>query len=244
MTTRKNQNSILVLATLGVYLGLVLVGATPQILAQAAMTKQFNVKDEIEVKDDLDKKPDGEGNEFSAAIGTYLGGMSAFVEDLRKLHATGKFNPENGLFKNTATYSHACTPADKSKLSRSNFPVDKSLRPAISKSEWSARGLAFVGDCVSSNDFLFSAEIWSSDFKLEYDGSLLHYQVSIPYSSPERATYARDGFESALGIYTSDNEAVNVLHKLTSFTTANNQVQIITRLPRAGLDPLLAANAE
>jgi hypothetical protein len=35
----------------------VLVGATPQVLAQAAMTKQFNVKDEIEVKDDLDKKP-------------------------------------------------------------------------------------------------------------------------------------------------------------------------------------------
>jgi hypothetical protein len=56
---RKNHNSVLVLATLGVYLGLVLVGATPQVLAQAAMTRQFDVKDEIEVKDDLDKKPDG-----------------------------------------------------------------------------------------------------------------------------------------------------------------------------------------
>lgn len=58
MSKPKNQNSILVLATLGVYLGLVLVGATPQVLAQAAMTRQFNVKDEVEVKDDLDKKPD------------------------------------------------------------------------------------------------------------------------------------------------------------------------------------------
>lgn len=58
MTNRKNQNSILVLATLGVYLGLVLAGATPQVLANAAMTRQFDVKDEIEVKDDLDKKPD------------------------------------------------------------------------------------------------------------------------------------------------------------------------------------------
>jgi hypothetical protein len=58
LNTRKNQNSILILATLGVYLGLVLVGATPQVLAQAAMTRQFNVKDEVEVKDDLDKKPD------------------------------------------------------------------------------------------------------------------------------------------------------------------------------------------
>ncbi len=57
MNNRKANNSILVLATLGVYLGLVLVGATPQVLAQAAMARQFNVKDEIEVKDDLDKKP-------------------------------------------------------------------------------------------------------------------------------------------------------------------------------------------
>jgi hypothetical protein len=57
LTTRKNQNSILVLATLGVYLGLVLVGATPQVLAQAAMTRQFNIKDEVEFAEDLYKKP-------------------------------------------------------------------------------------------------------------------------------------------------------------------------------------------
>lgn len=58
MKERKNHNSILVLATLGVYLGLVLAGATPQILAQAATTRQFDVKDEIEYKEDLDTKPD------------------------------------------------------------------------------------------------------------------------------------------------------------------------------------------
>jgi len=40
-----------------VYLGLVLVGATPQVLAQAAMTRQFNVKDEVEFKEDLDENP-------------------------------------------------------------------------------------------------------------------------------------------------------------------------------------------
>lgn len=55
---RRNQNSILVLATLGVYFGLVLAGATPLVLAQAAMSKQFDVRDEIEIKDDLDTKPD------------------------------------------------------------------------------------------------------------------------------------------------------------------------------------------
>lgn len=58
MTPKRQQNPILVLATLGVYLGLVLAGATPQILAQAATTRQFDVKDEIEYKEDLDTKPD------------------------------------------------------------------------------------------------------------------------------------------------------------------------------------------
>jgi hypothetical protein len=58
---QKPQNSILVLATLGVYLGLVLVGATPQAVAQrAAMARSFDISDEIEAKDDLDKKPDDE----------------------------------------------------------------------------------------------------------------------------------------------------------------------------------------
>lgn len=57
MNNRKNYNSIVFLT---VYLGLVLVGATPQVLSQAALTRQFDVLSEIEFKDDLDNKPDDE----------------------------------------------------------------------------------------------------------------------------------------------------------------------------------------
>ena len=35
-----------------------LAGATPQVLASAAMTRSFDVKDEIEFTDNLDKKPE------------------------------------------------------------------------------------------------------------------------------------------------------------------------------------------
>lgn len=59
MNAKKNNNSILFLTTLGVYLGLVLVGATP-VLGHAALTRNFELQDEIEVRDDLDKKPDEE----------------------------------------------------------------------------------------------------------------------------------------------------------------------------------------
>lgn len=59
MNNRKNYNSIVFLTTLSVYLGLVLVGgATPSVLGQAATTRNFDIKSEIVVEDDLDKKPD------------------------------------------------------------------------------------------------------------------------------------------------------------------------------------------
>jgi hypothetical protein len=83
--TSRNNNSILVLATLGVYLGLVLVGGTPQVLAQAAMTRQFNVREEIEFKEDLDDKPQGTALDerssasdklISAAVGTFLADLT------------------------------------------------------------------------------------------------------------------------------------------------------------------------
>src|SRR5258705_5410586 len=70
MNTRKNQNSILFLTTLGVYLGLVLVGATPKVVAQrAAMARSFDVTDEVEFKDELLKNPEGCDNLEAVADG-------------------------------------------------------------------------------------------------------------------------------------------------------------------------------
>ena len=61
MSNSKNYNSIVFLTTLSVYLGLVLVGATPSVLAQqAALAQRFEIQNEIEIEDDLDKKPDDE----------------------------------------------------------------------------------------------------------------------------------------------------------------------------------------
>ena len=60
MATTKNPNSILFLTTLGVYLGLVLVGAAPQVAAhqRGTMTRLFDIHDEIEFRDELDNDPD------------------------------------------------------------------------------------------------------------------------------------------------------------------------------------------
>lgn len=69
----KNYNSIIFLTTLSVYLGLSLLGATPQVLAYAATTRNFDIQTEIEFKDDLDNKPD---NEFSVESPTEFNDFS------------------------------------------------------------------------------------------------------------------------------------------------------------------------
>lgn len=59
MSKSKSYNSILFLTTLSVYLGLVLVGASPQVLAQQiTFVNKFEIQNEIEFEDDLDKKPE------------------------------------------------------------------------------------------------------------------------------------------------------------------------------------------
>ncbi|MBX7054005.1 MAG: hypothetical protein K1X36_03540 [Pyrinomonadaceae bacterium] len=103
MTKSKNHNSILVLATLGVYLGLVLVGATPQLLAQAAMTRQFDVKDEMEFKDDLDTKPDLSSDDIvrgpkSVPDGKVTASIHRFLDQFRTIGEHSAFLiPKSGI---------------------------------------------------------------------------------------------------------------------------------------------------
>src|SRR5215204_364533 len=101
MSNRKNYNSIVFLTTLSVYLGLVLVGgATPSVLAQAATTRDFNIKNEIVVEDDLDKKPDDSVSEsveqFQDALDSdfITGSILALLDDLKKLKQIEKYDGE------------------------------------------------------------------------------------------------------------------------------------------------------
>jgi hypothetical protein len=59
LQNKANHNSVLLLATLGVYIGLLLVGAPTGVIAQpAAMTRNFDISEEIVTQDDLDKDPE------------------------------------------------------------------------------------------------------------------------------------------------------------------------------------------
>ena len=97
MANKKAQNSILVLTTLGVYLGLLMVGgAAPQVLAHSATTRNFEITDEIEVKDDLDTNPDDERSDERLDVRLSLLTYFQDVEYFVKTPAANFFQTKSG----------------------------------------------------------------------------------------------------------------------------------------------------
>ena len=88
----------------------------------------------------------------------------------------------------------------------------------------------------------------SAELSLSYDKKELSYQLTLNVNSPERSKSFSKGplraFEHFQIEDDEDIEFVKILYKLTRITSVNNQIQIVTRLPRAGLDALLATDAK
>ncbi|MBX3268310.1 MAG: hypothetical protein KF831_16545 [Acidobacteria bacterium] len=92
MNNQKNNNSVLFLATLGVYIGLLMAGASPGIIAQqsAAMTRNFELSEEFEVRDEFDRDPEHSVPEFEPeTAGDLLSG--AAVESLVRVYLSQYF---------------------------------------------------------------------------------------------------------------------------------------------------------
>jgi len=246
LSNRKSQNSILVLATLGVYFGLVLAGATPQVLASAAMTRQFDVKDEIEVKDDLDTKPDDERSPVTASVQIYLEDVEYFLASLQKLKNKGEFDPA----KDTFYYSqNAFLPCVDSNIAGSYTPIrfDSSRESSRRPLENFSRGMIYgysLGDCLP-NDAFQGISATDTRFSFDLDKAFL-VKVAIKKQSPQRAAQLRLEIESTVKLY-STRTATKLRKSIirnTTFRTENDQTLVITRLPRAGLVSLFTDAAK
>ncbi|HMS09566.1 MAG TPA: hypothetical protein PKE66_08790 [Pyrinomonadaceae bacterium] len=92
MNNQKNNNSVLFLATLGVYIGLLMAGASPGIIAQqsAAMTRNFELSEEFEVRDEFDRDPEAEVPELGADAATEAL-SAAEVESLVRVYLSQYF---------------------------------------------------------------------------------------------------------------------------------------------------------
>jgi len=212
MTTKRPQNSILVLATLGVYLGLVLAGATPQVLAQAAMTRQFDVKDEIEVKDDLENKPDN--------------------------NATASDKAANSDF--AFEYSNYLLDVHQNRLEfrewlRTNCPDGCRLSKLWYFPTFSENVERFFG----TSEFL-TKEQWT-------ESSWFHsIEIKNSPSKQKLATLTATFAEVSNLVSPKCSIAIKSISANTEVTldAKNQHLVITTRLPRAGLDALLAKDAK
>lgn len=246
MNNRKNNNSVIFIATLGVYLGLVLVGATPQVMAQAAMTRQFNVKDEVEHKDDLDKKPDDERTPVSDAVQGYLQDVEYFFVNLQRLRSKGSFDLDKDVFDVTQSTMLPCVDSNQAgRYTPIKFEyVNESLRSAL---ERFSRSMVFgysLGDCMANTEFN-GVKAVDTKFSYKLDAKEFSVNIAIRKQSPQNALHLLRGIESNLRLYaeSNNNQLTQKIIAHTAFRAENNQVFIVTRLPRAGLNSLLAPDA-
>ena len=247
MTTRKNYNSIVFLTTLSVYLGLVLVGAPASVLAQAALTSKLEVKDRIEKKDDLDKKPDGyDGLEEEVELVQNLKiaeALSNFVADLNKLESIGKFNrAKDGIFLHKIWLEeYDSTMSASSNSNIENVWLQTAVKQLISNTE--PQYLSSISNylpnckgktCRESSVFVESS---ANEFSLTF----IFTKSTAETAKIAAETFGKIFLQQKIALRNRKNLAV---YENTKVTSENNQVFIVTRLPRGSLDALIAKDAQ
>jgi len=242
---RKAQNSILFVATLGVYLGLVLAGATPQVIAhqRGAMTRQFDITDEIELKDDLDNKPDGDHSPITDSVGVYLEDIESLISALGALNKKGQFDTSSSPFEVAQTVYLPCEPFNKAgsytpqKFENANI----ALKPYLERFSKQLTYGYSLGDCVKTPIYA-DKEAVASNFVFKLDKKAFSVEIAIQKASPESASQLLAALPPTFKSFREKTEAV-VRQKLidaTTFSLKNDQVLIVTHLPRASIDSVIA----
>jgi hypothetical protein len=248
MIRREKNNSIIFLTTLSVYLGLVLVGgAMPSVLAQAATTRNFNVQDEIEVKDDLDKKPPDEELDFSGALKSYFEDVEDLIEDFQKYHRNKKFDLDSEKFNFERHTGIGCNIGGQ-EVVNGDFvrKIDhRAVERAIDSAIYDFNDWEIFSDCLPTETF---KDNFTNRYKLKvsYDTSELKIEISALKRTNQRADYLTERFKQSYGLYEVDEEnaLVKSIYQNTFINSENNQVFIVTRLPRGSLDELLKQDAK
>ncbi len=244
MSKTKNHNSILFLTTLGLYLGLVMVGGSPQVQARAATTRNFDIRDEIEFKDDLDNKPDTDQQEpLSFNVDQYFDEVESFISDLRGIDKLGKFIPGLDNYHSSESTSVPCfyngdpVPQIAGTTVTGN---NKWLAAAFDDAHERFNSYNYFADCFKKKDFS-KYRARTTDVVLDYDTSGLKIKISVQKRSAARAEQLIGIFNRALTGFKieEDEPTVKVLAQNTSFSIENDQVFIVTRLPRGSIDSLL-----
>lgn len=245
MSKNKSYNSILFLTTLSVYLGLVLVGASPSVLAQqAALTSKFEIQKEVEFENDLDKNPEEDESIDHYFLIRFDGAVNNFVEDLRKLRNQRKYkfgNQEEIIVGSNYTYC-----ADNIVNASSSYVVSwisdelerlKKDLDVVNGKEFKQLP-SFIETAMDAK-----GNILCKEFGLEFsvDKTELKIKVSFTQDSAQKATIISENLNASFL-----TKAVNAQQSITkdfyhnTKAKAENQyISVITTLPRGSLDALV-----
>ncbi|HEY2846872.1 MAG TPA: hypothetical protein VGI80_03580 [Pyrinomonadaceae bacterium] len=239
MIRSRSQNSFLAVATLGVYLGLILAGATPSVLAQAATAKQFSVKDEVGRRDDLDNKPDG---------------CDLLAAKVKEKHSQFEFN-EHDLLAYAADLQETLQSYVKlhGTLLNVKWEVTDPDRPARYLEPMRISGAPVLADAKTRQSLektvlALSGHIPGTtfDFGIVSNGyDVITTATSSRHDNGEAHRLAI-AYDAALDLYRCSvtNPSEKLILDNSEIGWFDDQVFITTRLPRGSLDTLLASNAK
>lgn len=238
MTRGKNYNSIVFLTTLSVYLGLVLVGgATPQVLAQAALTRDFDIKIEAEVKDDLDKKPDED---------LFASTVSSLINELDEFSRKGLFD-----WKSKTEYQiedlRICE-SDESPAFMGSGSISRQVDKALDNA-----GVKIARRLFGKKSDLGLGDLYSHtiDYKFVLDNGALSIEATVKNINSgdngkdiQPLVNELNGYLNRI-LSTSQQSRTKekIIAENTKVTSENNQIFVVTRLPRGSIDSLLAKDA-
>ena len=250
---RKAQNSILLLTTLGVYIGLLVAGgAAPQVLAHSATTRNFEITDEIEVKDDLDKDPfDCSENASERALQLlnldFLSdGVIDLIKDLDALSNLGKFSWSERFDHEVLRKVSEGGNARSSITSNSG---NQWTQLAVSDKAESIASLCHWNGCTFYQyDNEFRANASTSKLDVSYNGDGLLVSISLSQRNDADARELSAIYTEALNVGSCSDiyarPSQQIIYKHTVSKPGNGQVLVVTSLPRGSLDSLLAKDAK
>ncbi|MEZ5427138.1 MAG: hypothetical protein R2747_12785 [Pyrinomonadaceae bacterium] len=250
MSKNKGYNSIFFLTTLGVYLGLALVGASPTVLAQqAALTQRFEIQKEVEFDEDLDKKPDGDESLENYLLVRLDSALKQFIGDLHELDRRGKYK-RKGEFSTGFFYNYC---SEESRDAGSSIAIEEDdwfydpvsdLRKKLDVAD-GGRNIGnlpgFVEASVSDEGSLCK---WF-DAGVSIDKS--EFEVSISFSqNPQQAPVTAENLTTLFSIkaVNAQNAVTKQVYENTKAKAENEYVRIVTRLPRGSLNQLVRSKGQ
>lgn len=249
MSDRKNYNSIVFLTTLSVYLGLVLVGsANPSVLAQDSFNKNLQIKRDSAfvcrnnglIGNEIGKEINPFDYDFAERLIELIRTTNKRIEFIDFVEASESATLTNLFFFKQIEFAPYIN--KKRYLEEFDWKAENSEWASAAHagqiSELHSLFLNPLSDCSKPSKQKFALNSSS----IEIDKNWLNAELTIKKATKQRAVELADSLKRFFDSRESsnNNEAVKKVYSYTQVYSQNNQVFIVTRLPRASIDSLPA----